>query len=612
MMVSAETKYRKRQARRKHLDAIASKAVRLGGIIILTAIIAILVFIVKEVAPLWTQPQLAPLKQTASSSTYIKEPNLVLQLLAKIDVVAVTNEKPICAAISPDGLTLLVGTEKGGIFYWRINGADAVLNGRMEIPSKEDKDADQTVTAICFILGGKSFIAGQADGRLSVWYPVITPGSPSGQGYRIVRTFPATGSAIKIISNSPRDRGFIAVDIDGKARLLHTTSGRTLAHWYVGPNTETLTYTPKADGVIAVNAQGNQQLWQLINPHPDMSWQTLFGKVWYEGYQQPEYVWQSTGGTDEYEAKLSLIPIIAGTIKGAFYTILLALPIAILAAIYTSQFMTPRLRAVTKPIIEMMAAMPSVVLGFLAGMWLAPLVVKNVLAVFLALLTMPLCSVAAYKLWRRVPINIRQKIPVWIETLLSYPVVIGSMVMAILLSAWLQKTFFAGDFPFWLFQRFGSQYELRNAMIAGIAMSFAVIPIIYTISEDAISAVPQSLMAGSLALGATRWQTVWHVMVPVALPGIFAASMVGFGRAVGETMIVLMATGNTPILSWLPFNGFRTMSANIAVEMPEAPVGGTLYRVLFLTALLLFILTFIVNTAAELVRLRMRRRVSQL
>ena len=139
-------------------------------------------------------------------------------------------------------------------------------------------------------------------------------------------------------------------------------------------------------------------------------------------------------------------------------------------------------------------------------------------------------------------------------------------------------------------------------------MGFAVVPIIFTIAEDAFSSVPSTLSAASLALGASRWQTAVRVVVPTASPGVFSAIMVGFGRAVGETMIVLMATGNTPVLDWSIFNGFRTLSANIAVEIPEAPQGGTLYRVLFLSASLLFIITFTVNTVAELIRQRLRDR----
>ncbi|MEQ1680457.1 MAG: ABC transporter permease subunit, partial [Nitrospira sp.] len=170
---------------------------------------------------------------------------------------------------------------------------------------------------------------------------------------------------------------------------------------------------------------------------------------------------------------------------------------------------------------------------------------------------------------------------------------------------------FDGHFKPWLQTHLGLNYDQRNAIVVGVAMGFAIIPIIYSISEEALSNVPKNLIAGSLALGATRWQTLTHLVLISASPGIFSALMIGFGRAVGETMIVLMATGNTPIMDWSLFNGFRTLSANIAVEIPEAPYGGTLYRTLFLAGLLLFIATFLLNTVAELVRQRLREKYSQ-
>ena len=151
-------------------------------------------------------------------------------------------------------------------------------------------------------------------------------------------------------------------------------------------------------------------------------------------------------------------------------------------------------------------------------------------------------------------------------------------------------------------------FDQRNSIIIAFGLGFAVLPTVYTISDDALTNVPRSLTAASLALGASRWQTVWRVVLPSASPGIFAALMVGFGRAVGETMIVLMATGNTPITDWSIFNGMRTLSANIAVEIPEAPFQGTLYRTLFLSAVLLFLATFVLNTAAEVVRQRLRKK----
>ena len=154
-------------------------------------------------------------------------------------------------------------------------------------------------------------------------------------------------------------------------------------------------------------------------------------------------------------------------------------------------------------------------------------------------------------------------------------------------------------------------YDQRNALVIAFAMGIAVIPTIFSISEDSISNVPRHLIAGSLALGATSWQTLVKLVIVSASPGIFSALMIGFGRAVGETMIVLMATGNTPVMEMNLFNGFRTLSANIAVEMPEAPHGGTLYRLLFMAGLLLFIFTSIVNTLAEIVRQRLRVRYGQ-
>jgi phosphate transport system permease protein len=155
-------------------------------------------------------------------------------------------------------------------------------------------------------------------------------------------------------------------------------------------------------------------------------------------------------------------------------------------------------------------------------------------------------------------------------------------------------------------------YVQQNAMIVGFAMGFAVIPIIYTLAEDALSSVPQHLRAASLGSGATPWQTSIRIVVPTAVSGLFSACMIGLGRAVGETMIVVMAAGNTPIKDWNPFNGFQTLSAGIATEMPEAVRDSTHYRVLFLAGLALFAMTFVVNTAAELVRLRFRKKAVQL
>ena len=164
------------------------------------------------------------------------------------------------------------------------------------------------------------------------------------------------------------------------------------------------------------------------------------------------------------------------------------------------------------------------------------------------------------------------------------------------------------DFREWWRQTTGMSYDSRNCLVVGFVMGFAVIPIIFTIAEDALSNVPQSLISGSLALGASRWQTVWSVVIPTAISGIVSAVMIGFGRAIGETMIVVMATGNTAVMEFNPFSGMRTLSANIAVELPEAAAGHTHFRALFLGACCLFLLTFVINTLAEVLRQRLRER----
>jgi phosphate transport system permease protein len=307
-----------------------------------------------------------------------------------------------------------------------------------------------------------------------------------------------------------------------------------------------------------------------------------------------------------------LTPLAFGTLKGALYALLFAIPISIFGAICVSQFMHPSLRNTIKPIIEIMAALPSVVLGFLAGLWLAPIIEKIIPAVFTLPIILTLFTLITVAVWHYLPRGIKGRFKVGTELFILVPIILIGVLVSLWLNQPIESALFGGSYKEWFYSVLGLQYDQRNSLIVGFAMGFAVIPIIFTISEDALSSVPKHLTAGSLALGANRWQTAIRVVLPTASPGIFSAVMIGLGRAIGETMIVLMATGNTPIMDWSLFNGFRALSANIAVEIPEAPHGGTLYRVLFLAALLLFFFTFIVNTAAELVRQRLRKKYGQL
>jgi phosphate transport system permease protein len=213
--------------------------------------------------------------------------------------------------------------------------------------------------------------------------------------------------------------------------------------------------------------------------------------------------------------------------------------------------------------------------------------------------------------WQLVPAHARNRLRPGAELLLLIPIIVVAIILCLSLNQWFEWVLFGSNYKEWLASVFGLRYDQRNALVVGFAMGFAIIPIIFSISEEALSNVPKNLIAGSLALGATRWQTLARLVFISASPGIFSALMIGFGRAVGETMIVLMATGNTPIMDWSLFNGFRTLSANIAVEIPEAPYGGSLYRTLFLAALLLFVMTFVLNTGAEIIRQRLRKKYSQ-
>jgi phosphate transport system permease protein len=274
--------------------------------------------------------------------------------------------------------------------------------------------------------------------------------------------------------------------------------------------------------------------------------------------------------------------------------------------------MSPALRRMVKPTIEIMAALPTVILGFLAGLWFAPFLEENLAGVLSLLLVMPAGLLVFAWIWTRAEWAVKAYVKEGWEPLLLLPVLVLLGYLSMLVADPLQVLFFHGDLRNWLSREAGISYDQRNAMVVGCAMGFAVIPTIFSIAEDAIYGVPRSLSDGSLALGATPWQTLVRVILPTASPGIFSAIMIGLGRAVGETMIVLMATGNTPIMDWNIFEGMRTLAANIAVEMPESAMNSSHYRILFLAALVLFMFTFVVNTGAELIRQRLRERYSSL
>lgn len=460
-----------------------------------------------------------------------------------------------------------------------------------------------------FLLGGVSLMTASNDGVVSQWFLVKRPdGTPQ---LTRIRDFETRSKAVTALAAEHRRKGFAVVDGEQRLHLMYSTSQRTLLVEPLGEDkVVAFAFSPRANAALYENAAGKIRVLSIENEHPEVSWSALWNKVWYENYGQPEYVWQSSSASSDFEAKYSLMPLAFGTLKAAFYAMLVATPLAICGAIFTAYFMSPALRRKVKPLIELMAALPTVILGFLAGLWLAPLIERNLPAVFLFLFLMPIATLLAAFCWNAVPMNLRKHVPEGWQPLLLVPVVLGVTWLCFGSSGWLEHVMFNGDMRMWMKQEWDVDYAQRNALIVGIAMGFAVIPNIFSIAEDAIFSVPKQLSYGSLALGATPWQTLVGVVLPTASPGIFSALMIGLGRAVGETMIVLMAAGNTPIMDVNLFEGMRTLSANIAVEIGETAVNSTHFRVLFLAAFVLFMFTFVLNTLAEIVRQRLRRRYS--
>jgi len=551
------------------------------------------------------------------------------------------------------------------------------------------------VTLVGTLIGKTTLLVGDTTGRTRAWFPTKPEDAGTVDKTVLVpgHTLEGPDAAVASLAPSRRTRLVGVGYADGTARVFYVTSENVIATAAAdqGP-VLALAVAPKEDGLLALTP-GGFHVWSMKPGHPEASLGALFGKVWYESLKEPAHVWQSTGGTDDFEPKLGLVPLIFGTLKATLYSILIGAPIALLAAIFTSEFLEPKYRAPIKSVVEMMASLPSVVLGFLAALIIAPFVQAVVPATLLAFLTVPFAFLIGSRLWQLLP---TRRAILW-GGLPRVGMILVALAVGIFVAAQLgpafERAYFGGNIKRWAadpaygaasggwaflltpvlvvvltiiqtrtvgpwlrvastewsrlkcagvdFARFGivlvlavglawavgaafaglgwdtrggifDTYAQRNAMIVGFVMGFAIIPIIYTLAEDALSSVPRELREGSLGAGATPWQTARRIVIPAATSGLFGAMMVGLGRAVGETMIVLMAAGNTPILEWNVFAGFRTLSANIAVELPEAVKDSTHYRTLFLAAFVLFLMTFAINTFAEFIRRIFRRRFAEL
>lgn len=454
------------------------------------------------------------------------------------------------------------------------------------------------------LIGRGSAIFGTADGTLSRW---LLQAQPDREIAPIrLQEYEVRVPGLIDILPSARQRVFIARG-EKMGLVAQGTSGVSLTTFEFEPGLAWMNIAPREDFLIHSYADERFEAVPLNLGFPEVTVKALFGKLTYEGLPEPAYTYQSTGGSDEYEPKISLVPLIIGTIKGTIWALLPSIPLAVAGALYCARFLRGRARETIKPFVELLAGIPSVILGFVGGLYLAPALQDRLLALFLVPLILAGATMTMGWLWARMPLRRRKKLHEGTAVFALVPVylVLGGLVLW--LSPGIELALFDTSFSRWAVDTFNIPYEQKNAVVVGLAMGFAVTPLIFTLAEDAYRNVPQTLADASLALGATPWQTARRVISPPARPGVIAAIMLGLGRAVGETMIVLMATGGTAITEWNPLQGFRALSANLATELPEAPKGDSLYRTLFLSSLLLFALTFVINTLAEVIRVRGRK-----
>ncbi|EPG0368121.1 ABC transporter permease subunit [Photobacterium damselae] len=505
--------------------------------------------------------------------------------------------------VTPDGKTLYALSGKE-LYVVKLTKQQAMIR---QVVSVSD---DKTIPVGMYLLSGaQSLLLVNSDNTVNQWFEVVKDGKRT---LVHAREFEFSTSPIyKLIPEYFR-KGFYAIQQDGTVSAYFTSEHNIIYQQKLFTALpDFVAISPRANLLLTLNGE-QWKSYSVDNLHPEIGLSSLWQKVWYEGYSEPDYVWQSTSASNEFEPKLSLVPIVFGTFKAAIYALFFAIPLALGGAIYTAYFMSSKMRRVVKPTIELMEALPTVILGFLAGIWLAPIVEKHLPGIVMILVLFPLTMLLVGLLWSILPGRWRHKIPNGMHIALLMPVIALLTYGCFAISPWIEQWLFHGDVRSYVTNELGIGYDQRNALVVGIAMGFAVIPTIFSIAEDAIFSVPKHLTNGSLALGATHWQTLTKVVLLTASPGIFSAVMMGLGRAVGETMIVLMATGNTPVMDWNILQGMRTLAATIAIEMPESEVGSSHYRVLFLAAFVLFVATFVFNTIAELVRQRLREKYRSL
>lgn len=398
----------------------------------------------------------------------------------------------------------------------------------------------------------------------------------------------------------PQHSALLVFNKSGRLAIFNAVTGENKRHIELNFKLEHIDYFR---GELIGRNDASFAHFKLENMQGMTSLQTLFGKNQYSGYEKPEYLWQTSMSSDAQSAKYSVVPLIMGSIKASLLALVVAIPLALGSAIYTAYFASTSLRNKIKPLVEMLEAVPSVIIGFIAAIWLAPFAEQYLVVIFSVVLFFPLVVLFLTAMHSILQPKIKDTNWYQWQFLL---ITLAFICIILVLSLFFNQlpSYFESDES----AHFLSSFTLsKTAVVVSIALGIAISPTIYTLIDDAIYEVPDGVKQAAFALGASPVQTLFKVVLVVALPSIISAIMLGFGRAFGETMIVLMVTGNTPIANWDLFSGIRTLTSNLAIELQEAQVDSTLYHILFLTAALLFVFTFIINTMAALLKRRMHR-----
>jgi len=405
----------------------------------------------------------------------------------------------------------------------------------------------------------------------------------------------------KVIADSTQNMLLVVQD-NGRATILNSVSGDIAEQMQLSP----ASHINYARSELLLSHPSRFSLYQLKELQGLVSLNTLFGENMYPGYPEPAYTWQTSVASDLQSPKFSVVPLLMGSIKASMLALIVALPLALGSAIYTAYFAKAKVRNAIKPSIEMLEAIPSVIIGFIAAVWLAPFAEKYLISIFAVIILLPFVVIVISVLHG----VLRPKIEhtrfanweLFINAILLLLAIVFIFVLSLLITDWSMQND-SGQ----MLESIAGVTLSKTAVVVSLALGIAIAPTIYTLIDDALYEVPDGIKQASFALGATPIQTLTRVVLVVALPSIIAAVMLGFGRAFGETMIVLMVTGNTPIANWDLFSGLRTLTSNLAIELQEAQINSTLYYILFLTASILFVFTFVVNTIAALLKRNMRR-----